>query len=30
MYHPGYVEKRAGPGFTLRPLSKAEQFLLKQ
>lgn len=30
MYHPGHVEKRAVPGFTLRPLSKAEQFLLKQ
>ncbi len=25
MYHPGYVEKRAVPGFSLRPLSKAEQ-----
>jgi hypothetical protein len=30
MYHPGYAEKRAVSGFTLRPLSKAEQFLLKQ
>ena len=30
MYHPGYVEKRPVSGFTLRPLSKAEQFLLKQ
>ena len=29
MYHPGHVEKRAVPGFTIRPLSKAEQFLLK-
>ena len=27
MYHPGYVERRAVPGFTLRPLSKEEQFL---
>ena len=27
MYHPGYVERRAVPGFTLRPPSKEEQFI---
>ena len=27
MYHPGYVERRAVPGFTLRPPTKEEQFI---